>query len=93
MTAANQKPRNGELRVYHIPQVPMEAFYVHVNSVVEAKKILIVLADYDLFQLERNIKPDYSNAAGLEIFENNEWVDWISENGENIDEVELGNLS
>ena len=38
-----------------------------------------VLADYDKFQFENNIKPDYSNAGGLEIFENGEWPDWYDE--------------
>ena len=40
-----------------------------------AKFLMDTLADYDLFQLEHNIKPDYSNAGGIEVFEDGEWLD------------------
>ncbi len=67
------------LRVWHIPQVPMQInFKVPVKNVEEAKKIINVLADYDLFQYENKIKPDYSNASGLEEYENGEWAEWYS---------------
>jgi hypothetical protein len=75
------------LRIWWIPQVPMEAFYVPVDSPAEAKKILDVLADYDLFQLKHNIKPDFSNAGGLEVFEDGEWSEWEDEFGNNIDDA------
>jgi hypothetical protein len=71
-----------KLRVYHIPQVPMKAFYVEVATPEEAIKILDVLADYDLFQFENNVKGDYCNAQGLETLEdfegdgNLEWCEW-----------------
>ena len=51
------------------PQVPMNSFHVSVRSVREALLLLDTLAYYDLFQYENNIKPDYCNAGGLEIFE------------------------
>jgi hypothetical protein len=47
------------------------------------------LAIYDLFQLEYKIKPDYSNAQGLEIFEDKEWVDWQDEDGNDIDDIKI----
>lgn len=78
----------GDLRIWHIPQVPMEGFKVAVKSIEEAKKILDVLADYDIFQFEHKVKPDYSNAAGLEVFDGKEWVDWEDEFGNGIDETE-----
>lgn len=81
--------KEGSLRVWHIPQVPMHAFRVHVNSITEAKLVLETLAIYDLFQLEYKIKPDYSNAAGLEVLENGEWVEWYDDEGYGIDETEL----
>lgn len=65
-----------KLRVWHIPQVPGEPFYVEVKDAAEARKIVEVLGQYDLFQLEHNIKPDYSNASGIEVFEDGEWTDW-----------------
>lgn len=72
-----------QLRVWWIPQVPGEAFNVDVESAKEGVKILDTLAFYDLFQLEHNIKPDYANAGGLQMFEDDEWVDWYdAETGE-----------
>ena len=40
-----------------------------------------ILADYDLFQLENRIKPDYSNASFLEVWDEDEqdWIDWYDE--------------
>lgn len=77
-------PSIGDLRVWHIPQVPMEAFRVPVGSPKEAKNILAILANYDLFQYEMGVKPDYCNAAGLEVYEEggsedgtaSGWVEW-----------------
>jgi len=82
-------PQNGDLQVWWIPQVPMKAFTVLVTSISEAKKILEVLANYDLFQFNNNVKPDYSNAGGLCIWEDEEWIDWTSEAGCNIDELNI----
>ena len=46
----------------------MKRFFVPVEGFVQAKLILEVLAHYDLFQLENNIKPDFYNAGGLEVW-------------------------
>lgn len=79
----------GDLKVWHIPQVPMKAFEVAVSSVEEGVKIMRLLADYDTFQFDNNIKPDYSNAQGLMRWEKcghedgyppiAEWTDWYDE--------------
>ena len=76
----------GDLQVWWIPQVPMKGFTVDVKSITEGAKILKVLADYDIFQFENNIKPDYSNAGGLLIWTgdhdgegNPGWNDWYDE--------------
>lgn len=81
------KPALLKLRVWWIPQVPMHPFRVKVDSVKEAKKILDVLAEYDKFQFENNIKPDYCNAGGLEVWEDGEWLEWENEEGESVREV------
>lgn len=86
----DKKTRRGEhaqrlLRVWWIPQVPGKPFRVDVASVDQAKLLLTTLARYDLFQLEHNIKPDYCNAGGLEMFEDGEWVEWYDANGDDID--------
>lgn len=73
-------PKAGALRVWWIPQVPMNPFHVHVDSPAEAKLILDTLARYDLFQLEHRIKPDFCNVGGLECFsqdgDDGEWCEW-----------------
>ena len=86
--AKEKKYKKGALRIWHIPQVPMKGFRVDVDSPSEAKKILNVLADYDIFQYENRIKPDYSNASGLEEFDGKEWTDWMDEFGDDIDHTE-----
>lgn len=77
------------LRVWHIPQVPGTPFYVEVPSIETAKLVLNVLAEYDTFQLNHHIKPDYCNTQGLEQYDVVEktWYEWEDENGDNIQEV------
>ena len=88
------KPTQGDLRVWWIPQVPMNAFYVPVKTVHEAKLILNTLALYDIFQFENHIKPDYSNAGGLEVYDDIDgtgkldWGEWYDEDGNDIDDTE-----
>lgn len=79
---------NLKLRVWHIPQVPMKPFHVEVSSVEEAWKILNVLWDYDLFQYKNRVKPDYTNASGLEYWyeEEQDWCEWYDDDGYDIKE-------
>jgi len=80
--------KEGSLMVWHIPQVPGPSFYFPVTNTREAISILRCLALYDSFQFENNIKPDYSNASGLLVYERGEWVDWIDPfTGETLDET------
>lgn len=88
--------KEGDLRVWHIPQVPMKAYHVPVANVKEAKLVLMTLARYDQFQLENNVKPDFSNAQGLERYENVgdneqkpelEWCEFYDDNGRDILEL------
>ena len=83
---------NNKLRVWWIPQVGIDSvFYVPVNSVQEAKKVLDMLAAYDAFQLQNRIKPDYSNVGGLQYFDEDEqdWNDWYIETEEDyFDDVD-----
>ena len=74
-----------KLRVWHIPQVGCGAtFYVPVETAEEGKKVMDMLAAYDLFQLENRIKPDFANTNGLQVFneEDQEWEDWYLETDE-----------
>lgn len=85
------------LKVWWIPQVPMTSFDVFVSSFAHAKVLLEALAQYDLFQLDNNIKPDYSNAGGLCIWNEDleaddcggKWEDWENNQGEGFDELSL----
>jgi hypothetical protein len=81
-----KKYNPGDLNVWWVPQVPMKNFSVDVSSVAEGVKIMDVLAEYDLFQLRNNIKPDYCNAGGLRrwcLDSNGDgrpgWEDWYDE--------------
>lgn len=65
----NFEAKAGDLRVYWIPQVPMEPFYARVSDLTEAHRILGVLAEYDEFQYKNKIKPDYCNAGGIQEYE------------------------
>lgn len=61
-----------------------------MDNIIQAKILLNVLAEYDKFQFEHNIKPDYYNAGGLSVFEDGEWVDWYdNESGNDIDSLTL----
>jgi hypothetical protein len=75
-----------QLRVWWIPQVPGTPFYVPVSSVAEGVRITDTLARYDQFQFDNNIRPDYCNAGGLEMWDLNSdgegtpgWVSWYDE--------------
>lgn len=90
--------KQGDLRVWWIPQIPGEPFHVDVASPAEAKKIMDVLANYDIFQFENRIKPDYCNAGGLECYrqdgmweegDSEDWCEWESDDGDNIDAWKL----
>jgi hypothetical protein len=54
----------------------MKAFTVDVPDLATGVLLLNTLADYDLFQLANNIKPDYANAGGIRI--------WCADNGDGV---------
>lgn len=70
-----------KLRVWWIPQVPMKSFHVPVKTVEEGKKVMDMLAAYDEWQYENNIKPDFSNVGGIQMWDEEEqdWIDWYLE--------------
>lgn len=70
-----------KLRVWWIPQVPMEPFYVIVDSVEQGVWIMDQLAAYDNFEFRNNIKPYYSNAGGLDVWNeaDGDWESWEDE--------------
>lgn len=79
-----------KLRVWWVPQVPMEAFYIPVNSPEEGRKVMDMLAAYDCFQYNHKVKPDYCNTGGLQQYdsESGEWEDWFYDDGDSYYENE-----
>ena len=67
-----------KLRVWWVPQIQGKRFEREVPNITTGKSLLDVLGDYDLFQFENSIKPDYSNAGGLEVFVRGKWEEWES---------------
>lgn len=93
LTSGRVGPR---LRVWWIPQVPMQPFEAFTDSFVVAKSLLESLAQYDLFQFENRIKPDFCNTGGLSIWDESmndegdgKWTDWESDTYDSIDDVTI----
>jgi Superinfection exclusion gene product 17 len=79
--------KDGSLQVWWIPQVPMKPFRVRVADLEQAAFLLDILAAYDFFQYEENVKGDFCNAGGVNVFEEGEWMTWYDkETGEDFDE-------
>lgn len=70
---------NKPLRIYHMAQVPCSPFIVEVKDEIEASWITNILAQQHLFLERENIIPDYSNTMGVQMFEDNEWVDYYND--------------
>lgn len=79
-------PNAPRYRVWWIPQVPMSAFYYGVPSLEIARVLVDTLMKYDLFQLQHNVKPDYVNVGGIEVWDN-ELGDWTSYDDDDDDET------
>ncbi|WCF11566.1 hypothetical protein NDS46_29920 (plasmid) [Paenibacillus thiaminolyticus] len=78
-----------KLRVCHFPQISQIPFVVEVEDLRQAKFLSSVLANYDLFQFENKIKPDYANMTILEMWDEQEqdWVAWVDEQS-GIDDID-----
>jgi hypothetical protein len=77
-------PKEGDLRIWWIPQVPGKAFEWPVADLAQAALMLDALAGYDDFQFAERVKGDYCNTGGLQIFTNG-WEDWEDEEGDDFD--------
>jgi hypothetical protein len=68
------------MRVWWVPKFPCEMFYAEVESVDEARLVLGVLAEYDIFEVEQHVRSDDSNNfGGLEIWYDDDqwWEQWV----------------
>lgn len=81
-------PKEGDVRVWWIPQVPMDSFEVLVESVEQGRWLCDILARYDAFQYDHHVKPDYCNIGGVQIYEviDNGLGDWYDVDEEDDDE-------
>jgi hypothetical protein len=77
----NKMPREGDLRVWNIINPPDRPIVYPVTDPKHGAQLIEALANSQL--LDKSID---SNAFGLEIFENGEWLEWESEDGEDITE-------
>ena len=77
-----------KLRVYHFPQIGScrECFTVEVKDEEQAALIVKTLAEQHLWLEKNNIIPDYSNAIGVEMWDENidgegtaGWCDYYNE--------------
>lgn len=75
-----------EIKVWWIPQVPGKPFEVTVPDLDTAILMCNALADYDTFQYENRIKPDYSNAGGIQyrLEGDDDWEDIDYEDEEEV---------
>lgn len=64
-TIVKPELKEGSLMVWHIPQMPMKAFKVYVDTIEEGQQVMDLLATYDDFEFRNRVKPDYSNISGL----------------------------
>jgi hypothetical protein len=74
-------PKEGDLRVWNIINVPGPGTHYPVKSVEHGVLLIDCLAESQLLQPEVG-----SNVFGLEVYHNGEWEDWYSEDGEELDE-------
>ncbi len=88
-------PKPGDLRVAWFPQIPCKPFLVPVFTPTEGKFVMDILANYDTFQFDNDIKPDYSNAGDRQVYSadsdgegNPGWETWYDDEGEDIDSTE-----
>lgn len=71
------------LRVWCIINVPNHPVRMYVESPAEAKAVIDKMADAQLDDPEV-----FTNAFGLEEWDGEEWTEWYSDDGEDIDNWE-----
>ena len=68
-------------KIFYIPQVPMPAFEREYEDFETAKEVLNAIINFSIFEFDNNVKPDYSDVAGISFWEEAE-QDW-----EDIDDM------
>lgn len=91
MTTENEM--GSKLKVWHIPNILGDPFEYPCESIGQAKKLLDVLAEYDLFLMDKGLRSDYSNASGVEQFNDGAWEEWNDGMGGGIDDYTFEELA
>jgi hypothetical protein len=78
-------PNVGDLAVWNVVNPPRNPYLFPVDTPEEAKEMIEKLADAQLVT-----KAIVVNAFGLVEWDGEEWTEWGSEEGEDIDEWESG---
>lgn len=60
---------NQKYRVWYVPQIPMEAFFYETDDLGTAQTVLDALAGFASFEYDNNLKPDYADAGGIELYD------------------------
>lgn len=68
-------PQEGDLRVWYIPQLPSKPFIFPVPDIDTALIVSDAIVGLSIHEFENNIKPDYSDALGIERFEDGVWCE------------------
>lgn len=79
----NSAPKEGDLRIWHVPNPPHAGFEMDVRSPRHAYDVLSVLWAYDNYLGDELI---FTNASGLQVFEDGEWVEWHNDEDQDFDE-------
>jgi hypothetical protein len=69
------KPKEGDLRVFYIPQVPMMPFEYDVPDMKSAVMVLDALVGLSNFEFTNHVKPDYSDFGSIGQWESGQWND------------------
>ena len=82
-------PTEGSIRVWYIPQVPMEAFEVDVPDLATAQLVLNTLGKFSYFEYTRRVKPDYADFGGIHRYEKDldGGLDWFEVDDNEIEEA------
>lgn len=87
---ALEKPK---FRVWWVPQIGMtgKPFELDVPTIEAGLMICTALADYDVYQFENKIKPDYCSMGGLQwchpILTEGEWWDIDTDDEDDMEDV------
>lgn len=78
-----------KLYVWWVPQIFGSCFYYEIETYGQGKLLEDVLAKYDWFQYQENIKGDYANVGGLGIYDGEDLMDISDEDYKEITEMNI----